>query len=50
VLKEVVVVNTTPLPKSCEGNDKIVQLDIAPLLAQAIQNIHSKKSVSQLFH
>lgn len=50
VLKEVVVVNTTPLPKNCEGNDKIVQLDIAPLLAQAIQNIHGKKSVSQLFH
>ncbi|RLN51915.1 hypothetical protein BBJ28_00002205 [Nothophytophthora sp. Chile5] len=49
-LKEVVVVNTTPLPKNCEGNDKIVQLDIAPLVAQAIQNIHSKKSVSQLFH
>ncbi|CAI5725284.1 unnamed protein product [Hyaloperonospora brassicae] len=49
-LKEVVVVNTTPLPKSCEGNEKIVQLDIAPLLAQAIQNIHGKKSVSQLFH
>ncbi|RLN57025.1 hypothetical protein BBJ29_001350 [Phytophthora kernoviae] len=50
VLKEVVVVNTTPLPKNCEGNEKIVQLDIAPLLAQAIQNIHGKKSVSQLFH
>ncbi|KAG7400518.1 Ribose-phosphate pyrophosphokinase 2 [Phytophthora boehmeriae] len=49
-LKEVVVVNTTPLPKNCEGNEKIVQLDIAPLLAQAIQNIHGKKSVSQLFH
>ncbi|RLN86538.1 hypothetical protein BBJ28_00001488 [Nothophytophthora sp. Chile5] len=49
-LKEVVVVNTTPLPKNCEGNDKIVQLDIAPLVAQAIQNIHGKKSVSQLFH
>ncbi|TYZ64573.1 hypothetical protein PybrP1_001484 [[Pythium] brassicae (nom. inval.)] len=50
VLKEVVVVNTTPLPASCAGNDKIVQLDIAPLVAQAIQNIHGKKSVSMLFN
>lgn len=50
VLKEVVVVNTTPLPASCDGNDKIVQLDIAPLVAQAIQNIHGKKSVSMLFN
>jgi ribose-phosphate pyrophosphokinase len=49
-LKEVVVVNTTPLPESCIGNDKIVQLDIAPLVAQAITNIHGKKSVSMLFH
>jgi ribose-phosphate pyrophosphokinase len=49
-LKEVVVVNTTPLPESCKGNDKIVQLDIAPLVAQAIQNIHGKKSVSMLFN
>lgn len=49
-LKEVVVVNTTPLPESCKGNEKIVQLDIAPLVAQAIQNIHGKKSVSMLFN
>lgn len=49
-LKEVVVVNTTPLPESCKGNEKIKQLDIAPLVAQAITNIHSKKSVSMLFN
>ncbi|KAF1329915.1 Ribose-phosphate pyrophosphokinase, partial [Globisporangium splendens] len=49
-LKEVVVVNTTPLPESCKGNEKIVQLDIAPLVAQAICNIHGKKSVSMLFN
>nr|CCA22126.1 ribosephosphate pyrophosphokinase putative [Albugo laibachii Nc14]CCA23383.1 ribosephosphate pyrophosphokinase putative [Albugo laibachii Nc14] len=48
-LKEVVVVNTTPLPESCKDNEKITQLDIAPLIAQAIQNIHDKKSVSMLF-
>ncbi|KAJ0410599.1 hypothetical protein ATCC90586_007432 [Pythium insidiosum] len=49
-LKEVVVVNTTPLPESCKDNEKIVQLDIAPLVAQAIRNIHGKKSVSMLFN
>lgn len=49
-LKEVVVVNTTMLPENCAQNPKIKQLDIAPLLAQAIQNIHSKKSVSMLFN
>lgn len=49
-LKEVVVVNTTPLPENCRENTKIKQLDIAPLLAQAIQNIHKKKSVSMLFN
>ncbi|OQR98599.1 ribose-phosphate pyrophosphokinase [Achlya hypogyna] len=49
-LKQVVVVNTTPLPASCVGNDKIKQLDVAPLLASAILNIHGKKSVSQLFN
>lgn len=48
-LKEVVVVNTTPLPESCKDNEKITQLDIAPLIAKAIQNIHDKKSVSMLF-
>lgn len=49
-LKEVVVVNTTMLPENCAENPKIKQLDIAPLLAHAIQNIHSKKSVSMLFN
>ena len=49
-LKEVIVVNTTPLPENCKNNSKIKQLDIAPLLAEAIKNIHTKKSVSQLFN
>lgn len=48
-LKEVVVVNTTPLSDECATNEKIIQLDIAPLLAQSITNIHYKRSLSKLF-
>jgi phosphoribosylpyrophosphate synthetase len=33
----------------CAKNPKIVTLSVAPLLAQAVYNIHSKKSVSALF-
>ncbi len=48
-LTEVVVLDTIPLSEESKANPKIRQLSIAHVLAQAIQNIHSKKSVSALF-
>lgn len=47
-ISELVVTNTIPLPKE-KRIDKIVQLSIAPLLAEAIIRIHEKLSVSKLF-
>jgi len=49
VMEEVVVLNTIPLNQSCSDNEKITQLSVAHLLAQAIYNIHHKKSISALF-
>lgn len=49
VLEEVVVVNTVPLRPALKRNDKVKQLTIAPLLAEAIMRIHERKSVSALF-
>lgn len=47
-IKQVVVTDTIPLPpeKRCE---KIVQLSVAPLFAQAIRRIHTGESVSEIF-
>jgi ribose-phosphate pyrophosphokinase len=49
VLEEVVVTNTIPLKAGAKTNDKIVQLSVAPLLAEAIKRVHFKQSVSELF-
>lgn len=46
--EKVVVCNTVPLPVE-KQMDRIEQLSIAEMLAQAIARIHSKKSVSELF-
>ena len=46
--EKVVVCNTVPLAEK-DRIDKIEQLSIAPLLALAIERIHFKQSVSQLF-
>ncbi len=35
--------------ESLEATGKITQLSVGPLLAQAIYNIHNKKSISALF-
>lgn len=55
-LEKVVVCNSIPLQCGAEGSeapaeeqDKIVQVSIAGLLADAIRRIHLKKSVSALF-
>ncbi len=48
-LTEVVVLDTIPLSEESKANTKIRQLSIAHVIAQAIQNIHTKKSVSALF-
>lgn len=47
VLKEVIVTNTIPLKENAPSN--IVQLNVAPLLGEAIKNIYSDKSVTDLF-
>lgn len=46
---KVVVLDTIPLSADCANNPKIIQLSVAHLLAQAVYNIHHKKSISALF-
>ena len=48
-LEEVVVTNTIPLKASARSAEKIVQLSVAPLLAEAIKRVHTRQSVSELF-
>lgn len=48
VLEQVVVLNTIPLSANSRDNKKIVQLSVAPLLADAIRAIHGKQSVSKI--
>jgi ribose-phosphate pyrophosphokinase len=49
VLTELVVLDTIPLSEESAATGKITQLSVGPLLAQAIYNIHNKKSISALF-
>ena len=48
VLKEVVLLDTIPLPKDCNCS-KITQLPVAPGFAEAIERIYQDKPVSPLF-
>jgi len=48
-MEEVVVLNTIPTSPQREANEKLTELSVASLLAQAIFNIHAKKSISALF-
>jgi len=48
-MEEIVILNTIPTSPQREANEKLTMLSVAPLLAQAIFNIHAKKSVSALF-
>ncbi|WAA09484.1 ribose-phosphate diphosphokinase [Fervidibacillus albus] len=47
-IKELVITNSIPLPKEKEI-DNIVQLSVAPLIAEAIVRVFENKSVSVLF-
>jgi len=47
-IDQVVLTDTIPLPES-KKSDKIIQLSIAPLFAEAILRVHSDRSVSSLF-
>ena len=47
-LNELVVTNTIPLPPG-KRSDRIKQISVAPLLAEAISRIHRNESVSALF-
>lgn len=49
VLTELVVLDTIPLRPEMQATGKVMQLSVGPLLAQAIYNIHNKKSISALF-
>lgn len=48
-MEEIVILNTIPTSPQREANEKLTELSVAPLLAQAIFNIHAKKSISALF-
>ncbi|CAE7340125.1 prs [Symbiodinium microadriaticum] len=48
-LTELVVLDTIPLSPQAAATGKITQLPVGPMLAQAIYNIHHKKSISALF-
>lgn len=49
VLTELVVLDTIAISDAALATGKITQLSVGPLLAQAIYNIHNRKSVSALF-
>ena len=48
-LEECVILNTIPSTPQRVANEKLVELSVAPLLAQTIFNIHAKRSISALF-
>ena len=47
-IDSVILADTIPLPEN-KKLDKITQLSIAPLFAEAIARVHSDRSVSSLF-
>jgi ribose-phosphate pyrophosphokinase len=49
VLEEVIVTNTIPMDEKQKKCPKLKVLSVAPLLGEAIKNIHEETSVSSLF-
>lgn len=48
-MEEVVILDTLPTSPQREANEKLTELSVAPLLANAIFCIHARKSISALF-
>lgn len=48
-IKELVLLNTVPLPNSLVAMDKIKMLSVAPLFAEAMMRIYTNDSISRLF-
>lgn len=49
VLDELVVTNTIPLSAAADGCDRIRQLDMAPIIAEAMRRISNEESISAMF-
>jgi len=48
-LTELVVLDTIPLSDACKATGKIKQLTVGPMIADAIDSIHNRKSLSEMF-
>ncbi|MEH6388713.1 MULTISPECIES: ribose-phosphate pyrophosphokinase [Pseudomonas] len=49
MLDELVVTNTIPLSAAAESCDRIRQLDMAPIIAEAMRRISNEESISAMF-
>jgi len=49
VLDALVVTNTIPLSAAAPACDRIRQLDIAPVVAEAVRRISNEESISAMF-
>ena len=49
LLDELVVTNTIPLTAAADGCERIRQLDMAPIIAEAMRRISNEESISAMF-
>ncbi|KAJ1953149.1 ribose-phosphate pyrophosphokinase 1, partial [Linderina pennispora] len=50
-VQKVIVTNTFPIPDELtSASSKLVQIDVAPVLAEAIRRNHNGESISYLFN
>ena len=49
VLDELVVTNTIPLTPAAAACERIRQLDMAPIVAEAMRSISNEESISAMF-